>query len=56
MFLDGPVHGGHNLLLGLFDSLEVNGEDFKLFGFLGGAEGLETANYMEVRANYTTSQ
>ena len=56
MFLDGPVHGGHNLLLGLFDSLEENGEDFRLFGFLGGVDGLETANYMEVRANYTVIQ
>jgi hypothetical protein len=54
--MDGHVHGGHNLLLGLFDSLQVSGDDFRLFGFLAGENGLFTANYVEVRANYTSSQ
>ena len=48
VFSGGPAPGGHNVVWGVFEGLlELNLES-KLFGFLGGCQGLLDGNYKEV--------
>lgn len=44
----GQAPGGHNVIAGLYDGLKKNHPDSKLFGFLGGPEGLVTGNAIEL--------
>lgn len=44
----GQAAGGHNVITGLFDTLHAYNKDSKLFGFLGGPEGLIKNTFIEL--------
>lgn len=44
----GQAPGGHNVIAGIFDGIKANQGGSKLYGFLGGPSGLESAKYIEI--------
>ena len=50
IFSGGQAPGGHNVIAGLFDSLKSLNSGNKLYGFLGGPNGLLTNDYVELTA------
>ena len=46
----GQAPGGHNVIAGIFDGIKNINPDSKLYGFLGGPEGLVDHNYLELTA------
>lgn len=48
----GQAAGGHNVIIGLFDSLKTFNPASKLFGFLGGPEGLIKNRFIEVKDDF----
>ncbi len=47
----GQAPGGHNVIAGIFDGIKNLNPESKLYGFLGGPEGLILHNYRELTAD-----
>ena len=47
----GPAPGGHNVISGLYDGLNTNNKDSRLFGFILGPGGLINHEYKELTAD-----
>lgn len=50
VFSGGQAAGGHNVISGLFDALHLLNEESRLFGFLGGPNGIIAGKYKEITA------
>ncbi|MBC8456075.1 diphosphate--fructose-6-phosphate 1-phosphotransferase [bacterium] len=48
----GQAPGGHNVIAGLFDGLQSLDENSKLFGFLGGPDGLIEGDFVEITEEF----
>lgn len=48
VFSGGPAPGGHNVVWGVYQGLQELNPKSKLYGFLGGCQGLLDGNYKEV--------
>ena len=48
----GQAPGGHNVIAGLFDGLKALHPESRLFGFLGGPDGLVENQYREITAEF----
>ncbi|MDR1895079.1 MAG: diphosphate--fructose-6-phosphate 1-phosphotransferase [Spirochaetales bacterium] len=48
----GQAPGGHNVIAGLFDALKGGNPASRLFGFLGGPEGIITGRFIEITQDY----
>lgn len=48
----GQAPGGHNVISGLYDSLKKTNSGSKLYGFLGGPEGLIKNDYVEIKKDF----
>lgn len=48
----GQAPGGHNVVSGLFDGLKEISPDGKLYGFLGGPDGVIDGKYKELTSDY----
>ncbi len=48
----GQAPGGHNVVAGIFDGIRKLHPDSRLYGFLGGPDGLIRHRYMEITAGY----
>ena len=44
----GQAPGGHNVIAGIYDGLKNANKDSKLFGFLGGPDGIINGNLVEI--------
>ncbi len=51
----GQAPGGHNVITGLFDSMKKINAESRLFGFLGGPQGLVDGKYKELDHDYIES-
>ncbi len=48
----GQAPGGHNVITGLFDSMKKMNSESRLYGFLGGPQGLVDGKYKELDDDY----
>ena len=48
----GQAAGGHNVIMGVYDSIKKLHPESKLFGFLMGPHGVFSNNYMEITPEY----
>ncbi len=48
VFSGGPAPGGHNVIAGLYDEIKNHNPESRLFGFLGGPDGLIDSKYIEI--------
>lgn len=47
-FSGGPSPGGHNVIAGILSAIKILSKESRLFGFLNGAEGLITNDYIQL--------
>ncbi len=50
-FSGGPAPGGHNVISGLFDTLQKMGKHHSMIGFLGGPGAIVSGNFRELKSS-----
>ncbi|MGH2639637.1 MAG: diphosphate--fructose-6-phosphate 1-phosphotransferase, partial [Rhabdochlamydiaceae bacterium] len=50
VFSGGPASGGHNVVSGIFDTLQQIGNIDSLLGFIGGPGAIVSGSYKELKA------
>jgi pyrophosphate--fructose-6-phosphate 1-phosphotransferase len=52
VFSGGPAAGGHNAIIGIFETLKKLNPNSRLFGFLNGPEGILSEKYKELTKEF----